>query len=279
MSAAPRGVSRTALLMAALRIEEGERADPLVHDPLAQEFIAAAGGGDTPTTAVLPAGASAFLALRTRFFDDAVLAACATGVRQVVLLGAGLDARAFRLDWPPGVRLFEVDLPELFAFKEPVVASAGAVPRAGRIVVPVDMRKDWTGPLTAAGFDGAVPTGWLAEGLLPYLNGAESDRFRSDVTGLSAPGSHLLFDHLHGIASDRPAMQATSTAIRQTAGAQLSTMDDPAAWLAGYGWRARTAHMPEVAAGYGRPLPEDRDEVAAQAMILTTATRSAHQRR
>src|SRR2546429_56905 len=186
MSAAPRGVSRTALLMAALRIEEGERADPLVHDPLAQEFIAAAGGGDTPTTAVLPAGASAFLALRTRFFDDAVLAACATGVRQVVLLRAGLDARAFRLDWPPGVRL---------------------------------------------------------------------------------------------LAGDRPAMQATSTAIRQTAGAQLSTMDDPAAWLAGYGWRARTAHMPEVAAGYGRPLPEDRDEVAAQAMILTTATRSAHQRR
>src|SRR5256885_6604207 len=217
---APRGVSRTAVLMAALRAEEGGRADRLVDDQLAPAFVSAAavGGGDIPTAAVLPPGASAFLAIRTRFFDDAVLAACATGVRQVVLLGAGLDARAFRLDWPPGVRLFEVDLPELFAFKEPVVASAGAVPRAGRIVVPVDMRKDWTGPLTAAGFDGAVPTGWLAEGLLPYLNGAESDRFRSDVTGLSAPGSHLLFDHLHGIASDRPAMQATSTAIRQTAG-------------------------------------------------------------
>src|SRR2546430_16456346 len=79
MSAAPRGVSRTALLMAALGIEEGERADPLVHDPLAQAFIAAAGGGDTPTAAVLPAGASAFPALRTRFFDDAALAAGAPG--------------------------------------------------------------------------------------------------------------------------------------------------------------------------------------------------------
>src|SRR2546430_15760410 len=176
MSAAPRGVSRTALLMAALRIEEGERADPLVHDPLAQAFIAAAGGGAPPTPAVLPAGAGAFLALRTRFFDDAVLAACATGVRQVVLLGAGLDARAFRLDWPPGVRLFEVDLPELFAFKEPVVASAGAVARCERIVVPVDLREDWTGPPTGAGVDRSTATAWRAEGLLPYLDHAESDR-------------------------------------------------------------------------------------------------------
>src|SRR5947208_1787873 len=164
MGAAPRGVSRTALLMAVLRTAEGKRADLLVDDPLAPAFVAAAGGGDTPAAALLPPGASGFLAIRTRFFDDAVLAACAAGVRQVVLLGAGLDARAFRLAWPPGVRLFELDLPELFAFKEPVVARA--TPKCTRIVVPVDMRADWTGPLTAAGFDGAAPTAWLAEGLL-----------------------------------------------------------------------------------------------------------------
>src|SRR5256885_7695322 len=95
MSAAPRGVSRTALLMAALRIEEGERADPLVDDPLAQAFIAAAGGGDTPTAAVLPAGASAFLALRTRFFDDAALAGGAPRGP------AGGPARAGRAPRPP----------------------------------------------------------------------------------------------------------------------------------------------------------------------------------
>jgi methyltransferase (TIGR00027 family) len=262
--------------MAALRTEEGGRADRLVDDPLAPAFVSAAavGGGDTPTAAVLPPGASAFLAIRTRFFDDQVLAACATGIRQVVLLGAGLDARAFRLDWPPGVRLFEVDLPELFAFKEPVVASAGAVARCERIVVPVDLREDWTGPLSGAGFDRDAATAWLAEGLLPYLNRAESDRFRAEVTDLSAPGSHLAFDHLDRTALDRPAMRATSTVIRQTGGGvQLSTMDDPGTWLAEFGWRPRMVRVPDVAAGYGRPLPGDTDVVASQATILTTATR------
>jgi methyltransferase (TIGR00027 family) len=271
MGAVPRGVSRTALLMAVFRAEEGRRADLLVDDPLAPAFVAAAGGGDTRAAALMPAGASWFLAIRTHFFDEAVLAACAAGVRQVVLLGAGLDARAFRLAWPPGVRLFELDLPELFAFKEPVVA--GTAPRCTRIVVPVDMRADWTSPLTASGFDGAAPTAWLAEGLLPYLDRPGSDQVRAAVTALSAPGSHLAFDHLHSVASDRPAMQETSTAIRQTSGAELSTMDSPDTWLAEYGWRARTASVPEVAAGYGRPLPEDGDPVAAQAMILVTATR------
>jgi methyltransferase (TIGR00027 family) len=271
MGAAPRGVSRTALLMAVLRTAEGKRADLLVDDRLAPAFVAAAGGGDTPAAALLPPGASWFLAIRTRFFDDAVLAACAAGVRQVVLLGAGLDARAFRLAWPPGVRLFELDLPELFAFKEPVVA--GATPKCTRIVVPVDLRADWTGPLTAAGFDGAAPTGWLAEGLLAYLDRPGSDQLRAAVTALSAPGSHLAFDHLHSVASDRPAMRDTSTAIRRTAGAELSTMDSPDRWLAEYGWQARTASMPDVAAGYGRPLPPDGDPVAAQALILLTATR------
>ena len=270
MGAAPPGVSRTALLMAVLRAEEGRRADLLVDDPLAPAFVAAA-GGDTPAATLLPSGASRFLAIRTRFFDDAVLAACAAGVRQVVLLGAGLDARAFRLAWPPGVRLFELDLPELFAFKEPVVA--GTAPRCARTVVPVDMRDDWTGPLTAAGFDGAAPTAWLAEGLLPYLDRPGNDRLRTEMTALSAPGSHLAFDHLHSVASDRPAIRDASTAIRRTSGAVLSTMDSPGTWLAGYGWRARTVGIPEVAAGYGRPLPSGGDAVAAQVMILTTATR------
>jgi methyltransferase (TIGR00027 family) len=275
MSVAPQGVSRTALLLAALRVEEGERADRLVDDPLAPAFLAAAavGGGDTPTAAVLPPGASAFLALRTRYWDDAILAACATGIRQVVLLGAGLDARAFRLPWPPGVRLFEVDLPELFGFKEPVIAAAGIEPRCARVVVPADLREDWTGPLVDAGFDRTAATGWLAEGVLPYLDRAGSDRFRTAVTGLSAPGSHLAFDHLDGTAVDRPAMRATSTAIRQTSGAQLSTMDDPGGWLAACGWQARTARVPDVAEGYGRPLPEDADMVASRATTLTTATR------
>jgi len=114
---APAGVGRTALLMAALRVRERARPDRLFDDRLAEAFVSAANGtGDTAPSALLPDGAADFLAIRTRFFDDEAQAACAAGIRQLVLLGAGLDSRAFRLDWPPGVRLFEVDLPGLFAF-------------------------------------------------------------------------------------------------------------------------------------------------------------------
>src|SRR6185369_11465374 len=136
----------------------------------------AAGGGVAPQAAAAPPGTSEFLAIRARFFDDQARAACAAGIRQVVLLAAGLDCRAFRLDWPGGVWMFELDLPEMFAFKEPVLTSVGAVARCGRVVVAVDLRGQWVDTLTAAGFDPGTATGWFAEGLLPYLSATEGDR-------------------------------------------------------------------------------------------------------
>ena len=137
----------------------------------------------------------------------------------------------------------------------------------------MDLRDDWTGPLAGAGFDPGVPTGWLAEGLLPYLTGAESDRFRAALTALSTPGSRLVFDHLDPRAADRPAIRETSAAIRHSAGAELSTMDDPAGWLAEDGWRAETHRIPDLGPRYCRPLPADGDVVAANVMVLTTAAR------
>jgi methyltransferase (TIGR00027 family) len=106
------------------------------------------------------------MVIRTRFFDDYLLDATARGIGQVVLLAAGLDTRAYRLLWPRGVRVFELDLPEVMGFKEGVLTERRAVSRCERTVVPIDLRKGWTVPLSKAGLSSSEPTTWLAEGLL-----------------------------------------------------------------------------------------------------------------
>jgi methyltransferase (TIGR00027 family) len=145
------GVSDTALGAAEMRAAESLRADRLVDDPYAAAFVAAAPplfpdvpsfADETELAALVEAGVTG-VGVRTRFFDDQLEGACAAGCRQVVLLAAGLDTRAFRLDWPDGVRVFELDLPALFAFKEHVLAEQRASPRCDRRVVPVDLREDW----------------------------------------------------------------------------------------------------------------------------------------
>jgi methyltransferase (TIGR00027 family) len=262
------GVSRTAVWMAELRATE----DELFHDPLARSFVSAAATPVSPAT--VPPGTKEFLAIRTRFYDDWVRDACAAGVRQVVLLAAGLDSRAFRLDWPDGVRLFELDLPELFGFKEPVLAAGPAVAGCERVVVPVDLRGDWPGALAAAGFDRSAATGWVAEGLLPYLSHEDADRLLTTISSLSAPRSGMAFDHLDDSADDRAAMRQTSDTVRRMGAPIQSTKDDPVASLAGLGWTARVARVPERGESYGRPLPTGTDLVASNAMMLVSAARA-----
>ena len=128
---------------------------------------------------------------RTLFLDDLLAEATRQGGRQVVLLGAGFDARAFRLPWPPGTRCFEVDTPDVLGPKGEVLAAEHAVPGCERVVVPCDLRDDWPAALRAAGLDPARPAAWIAEGLLVYLAPAEVDRLLDTITGLSAPGSWL----------------------------------------------------------------------------------------
>jgi methyltransferase (TIGR00027 family) len=262
-------VSRTAVMTAALRATETARPDRLFTDPLASAFVAAA----REPVVQLPPGASEFAAIRTRFFDDEALAAGAAGIRQVVLLAAGFDTRAFRLPWPAGVRLFELDLPETFAVKEPVLRDGGAVPRAVRTVVPVDLRADWSGALDAAGFVATEPTGWLAEGLLPYLDGADRDRLLALVTAGSADGSRFAFDQLGGEADHTAGVRATVGAIRAAGAPVGSTMDSPVDWLAGHGWRAAVSRIPALGEFYRRPLPEYVDLAASNATALVSARR------
>ena len=128
---------------------------------------------------------------RTLFLDDLLAEAVQQGCRQVVLLGAGFDARAFRLPWPPGTRCFEVDTPDVLGPKDQVLAAEHAVPGCERLVVPCDLRDDWPAALRAAGLDPAQPTAWIAEGLLVYSTAADVDRLLAKVTSLSAPGSWL----------------------------------------------------------------------------------------
>lgn len=265
------GVSRTAVWMAELRAGESNRADRLFDDRLAGEFVSAA--GPTGVTTV-PPGTTEFLAIRTRFYDNWLLGTCAGGVRQVVLLAAGLDTRAFRLALPDGVRLFELDLPELFEFKEPVLAAGGATPVCERVVVPADLREDWASPLVAAGFDRAVPTGWAAEGVLPYLGNAEIERLLTRIAELSAPGSALAFDHLHDSIADRQVMREVGDTLRGMDAELVSTMDDPVALLAGLGWPATVSRTPALGEDYGRPLPPEADMVASNATMLVSAVRA-----
>jgi methyltransferase (TIGR00027 family) len=241
-------VSKTALGVARVRAAESERADRLFDDPWAARFCAAA-PDQVPTGERTPlALAFAFHAIiRTRFYDDYLLG---SGCRQVVLLAAGLDSRAYRLGWPSDTDLYEIDLPGVLAFKETVLGDAE--PRCARTVVPADLRDDWDKALRDKGFQPDQPTAWLAEGLLIYLAPADADRLLSTVTELSAPGSRIAFergDRSHrDEAVNSPSMQRYSSLWR-------GGLDQPpSAWLAEHGWQPTEHELGEVAAGYGRPL-------------------------
>ena len=263
-----RGVGKTALGVAMVRARESRRADRLFDDPYAQAFVDAAPGAfpEEPKTseeraalgpmASLGAAFCARGVIRTRFFDDYLTAATAAGSRQVVLLAAGLDTRAFRLAWPEGTCLFEVDLPAVLAFKDSVLAARGAVPRCARAAVPADLRAGWTSALATAGYDRTSRAAWLAEGLLIYLTATEAGQLLADVTELSAPGSQLAFEH-------SPMAAAALTSRSQ----QMPTMhpyaklwkgglgDDASGWLSRHGWQPQFHDLAALAAAYRRPVP------------------------
>lgn len=146
------GVGKTALGVAMVRVHESRRADRLFEDPYAEAFLqaapatfdteqrAAARGGDMASWGV---AFWSHAVIRTRFFADYLIKAAGDGIRQLVLLAAGLDTRAFRLPWPDGVRLYELDLREVLRFKDRVLAARTAIARCERTVVPVDLREDW----------------------------------------------------------------------------------------------------------------------------------------
>ncbi|MBU3067464.1 class I SAM-dependent methyltransferase [Nocardia sp. NEAU-G5] len=267
-------VGRTALGVATFRAVETERRDPLIHDEFARWFVEAAG---EPRFAEILTDPSVideqdfFLRMmgpRTRYFDDYFTDAAAHGVRQAVILAAGLDARAYRLDWLAGATVFEIDRDTVLEFKNKVLGDHAAEPRADRRTVAADLRENWPATLTAAGFDAATPTAWLAEGLLPYLPGVAQDSLFERIDELSAGGSRL---GAHSGPAGPGDLQRFRTFIeaRMQAGPWGSDAPfdlwyddaraDPIDWLAERGWTVRGITVPELFASYDRPMPDMPD--------------------
>ena len=204
-------VGATATMVAAARAMATRAERPLINDPFAEPLVRAVGvdllsrlaSGDVDPAelndvhdgATGSAGAMSRMAdnmaVRTKFFDQFFLDATRAGVTQVVILASGLDARAYRLAWPAGTVVYEVDQPQVIDFKSTTLAELGAAPTADRRVVAVDLRDDWPTALRAAGFDPGRPAAWSAEGLLGYLPPEAQDRLLDTITELSAPGSRL----------------------------------------------------------------------------------------
>ncbi|WP_156687256.1 class I SAM-dependent methyltransferase [Mycobacterium sp. Marseille-P9652] len=206
-------VGMTATFVAAARAMATKDPRGLIDDPFAETLVRAVGvdffikmlDGELDMTAIegsSPERAQAMtdgMAVRTRFFDDYFLDATAGGVRQAVILASGLDARAYRLPWPAGTVVYEIDQPRVIDFKTTTLADAGAQPTATRRTIPIDLRADWPAALEAAGIDTTAPIAWLAEGLLIYLPPEAQDRLFDNITALSVAGSTIATEFVPGI--------------------------------------------------------------------------------
>ncbi|OBG75160.1 MULTISPECIES: class I SAM-dependent methyltransferase [unclassified Mycobacterium] len=209
------------------------------------------------------------MAVRTKYFDDYFADAMAAGVRQAVILASGLDARAYRLPWPAGSVVYEIDQPRVIEFKTATLAEIGAEPTAQRRTVPIDLRADWPAALKAAGFDPAAPTAWLAEGLLIYLPPQAQDRLFDDITALSAPGSAIATEFVPGIIDfdvDR-ARELSESFRRHGVDIDMASLvytgerHHVVDYLSGAGWSAEGVTRAELFArnGIEPPAPDEDD--------------------
>ncbi|WP_369204872.1 SAM-dependent methyltransferase, partial [Streptomyces sp. PU-14G] len=201
---------------------------------------------------------TAYLGIRSRVFDDFLTGAARDGVRQIVILASGLDTRPFRLEWPAGVRCFELDQPLVLDFKLAVLEERGAAASCAHTPVRADLREDWASALEEAGFDATLPTAWLAEGLLPYLPPEADEQLFKEVDRLSASGSRLAVEHVSAVE------EMAGDALVRDGGAALgidlpSLLPDgskrsPRDQLASLGWRYDECSVLESARRLGRPL-------------------------
>lgn len=263
-------------MVAAARAIETHRADSLAADPYAEHFVRAVpgcagwplrpedvpGGDDDPLWGHL----ARYFGLRTRVFDDFLVRSADAGIRHIVILGAGLDTRALRLDWPPGRTVFELDTGPMLAFKQRVLDRLSPRPNAARVPVAVDLATDWAPLLSAAGFTPDAPTTWLAEGLFMYLPPA-AERYLVDTADrLSAAGSALAFEAKLRPHAPNVRAHPLYTGIGPRIGVDLLTLfdssprPDSAADLAAHGWSVTTRTPFDFTALHGRGptlLPND----------------------
>jgi methyltransferase (TIGR00027 family) len=263
-------VGYTALLVAGWRALHALSPQPLVRDEYAKVFISASQDPYLASVLANPGtndDETAFPRLygvQTRFFDDFFLSAGAAGIRQAVIVAAGLDSRAYRLEWPDATTVFEIDLPKVLEFKARVLGEHGAMPRASRVEVAADLRTDWSRPLEAAGFDTEMPSAWSVEGILPYLTDEAQNTLFTRISGLSAPGSRIAIGAL-GSRLDHDQLEALETnhpGVNVSGDVDFSSLTyepkgDPAEWLAAHGWSvAPVRNTLDLQAGYGMTPPD-----------------------
>ncbi|WP_328608645.1 SAM-dependent methyltransferase [Amycolatopsis sp. NBC_00345] len=272
------GVGLTALAVASARAIATGSADGLVDDPFAAAFVRAANPPRPMPTGPEDAGddemwaaMSAYMGLRSRFFDDLIAGSSAP---QIVILAAGLDARAYRLDLT-GRDVYEVDQPRVLEFKQQVLDSLNARPRCRRHPVAADLRDNWPAALESAGFDRSRPTVWLAEGLLPYLPARAEEELFEIVHARSAPGSRIGVEQVPG--GDVESMDRMMRELKasERVGIEMDGLlntvprRDPATWLRAQGWSVKAEAADEVAAGHGQVFPAYLNHTMAKAELTT----------
>jgi methyltransferase (TIGR00027 family) len=268
-------VGATATMVAAQRAL-GHR-EKLIDDAFAEPLVRAVGvdlftrmlDGDIDLTDVEPAftprRAAESMAIRTRFFDKVFLDGADAGVRQAVILAAGLDARGYRLPWPDGTVVYEVDQPEVIEFKTTTLAGIGATPTATHRTVAIDLREDWPTALKENGFDPSQPTAWSAEGLLIYLPSEAQDRLFDAITELSAPGSRLATEHVPDLDAFTDERAKKMSERMKQLGSDIEMADlvyqgersHVVEYLAERGWDVSVLTMREAYAVNGFDFPND----------------------
>jgi methyltransferase (TIGR00027 family) len=288
-------VGATATMVAAARARATEDPDPIINDPFAASLVRAVGidfftrvvDGDIDPADAGESGNTELqtetdsLAVRTRFFDEFFINATAAGIGQAVILAAGLDARAYRLAWPPGTVVYEVDQPQVVAFKTETMAGLGAQPTAERRTVSIDLRDDWPAALRDSGFDDTKPSAWSAEGLLMYLPPDAQDRLFDHITALSAPGSRLATEYHPDTG---PTMAERGQAMNDRWASLGCDVDlsglfydgernNVADYLGDGGWQVNARNRRELFGEYGRVFPGDEALAAFRNIVSLVATR------
>ncbi|HEY1841358.1 MAG TPA: class I SAM-dependent methyltransferase [Mycobacterium sp.] len=285
-------VGATATLVAAGRAMATKDPRGLINDPFADPLVRAVGldffvktiDGELDLSLMpnsSPERTQAIIngmGVRTKYFDDYLLAAMQAGVRQVVILASGLDSRAYRLPWPDGTTVYEIDQPQVIEFKTRTLADLGAQPTTNRRTVPIDLRADWPAALRAAGLDTGAPTAWLAEGLLIYLPSEAQDRLFDNITALSVPGSAIATEYVPGLKDiDFERVREQTAQLREHgldidmpslvyAGERTHVID----YLRGKGWNVVGTGRAELFFSNGLQIPTpDNDEPLGEIIYVS----------
>ena len=276
-------------------------ANPLINDPFAEPLVRAVGvefftrlaSGELNPAEVDDNGEWGMqrtrdvMAVRTRFFDDFFVEATNSGIRQAVILASGLDARAYRLPWPAGTTVYEIDQPRVIEFKTTTLDELGASPTADRRTAGMDLRHDWPTALRGAGLDPTAPTAWSAEGLMPFLPPEIQDRLFDDITMLSAAGSRLASENVPNAGRLVPRMADRMREVTdrwRQHGFDVEMTDlwypgdrsDVVDYLNTHGWEATATRVADLFAAHGFSLQTDNDDEAEMSATLcyVTATRT-----